>query len=64
MLPAFYEGFCHESHRSYLFQKLKQMKNYDLYRQFSTAFHVCDLCGGFVYDYETSTQPERRRTET
>ena len=38
------------------------MKNYDLYRQLS--FHVRDLCGGFVYNCETSTQPERRKTET
>ena len=39
------------------------MKNYDVYRHFSTPFHVYDLCGGFVYDCETSTQPERRKTE-
>ena len=37
------------------------LKNHNLYRQLSTPFHVCDLCGGFAYDCETSTQPERRK---
>ena len=30
MLPVF-EGFCHESYKSYLFQEVHQMKNYDFY---------------------------------
>ena len=37
------------------------MKNHDLYTQLLTPCHVCDLCGGFVYNCETFTQPERRR---
>ena len=56
-------GFCHESYKSYLFQEVYQMKNYNLHRQLSTRFHVCDLGGDFVYDCETSTQPESRKTE-
>ena len=62
MLPVS-EGFCHESYKSYLFQEVHQMKSYNLYGQLSTPFHVCDLCGGFAYDCETSTQPELRKTE-
>ena len=48
---------------SYLFQEVNQMKNYHLYRQLSTLSHVRNLRGGFVYDCETSTQPECRKTE-
>ena len=55
MLPVF-EGFRHESYKIYLFQELHQMI-------ISTPFHICNLCGGFVYDCEASTQPERRKTE-
>ena len=62
MLPVV-EGFCHESYKSYLFKVVYQMWNYDLCRQVSTPFHVCHLSGGFVYDCETSTQPERRKIE-
>lgn len=55
MIPVF-EGFCHESCKSYLFQEIHQMKNYELYRQLSTPFHVYDAYGGSINDYKTSTQ--------
>ena len=45
-------------------QEDHQMKNYDIYRKILKPFHVCNLCDDFVYDCETSTQQERRKTET
>ena len=37
MIPVF-EGFCHESCKSYLFQEIHQMKNYNHYRQSQSPF--------------------------
>ena len=37
MIPVF-EGFCHESYKSYIFQEIHQMKNYNHYRQSQSLF--------------------------
>ena len=46
-----FQGFCNESYRSHIFQKVHQMNHYDFF-------------GGFVYDCETLIQKERRKIET